>query len=520
MPRAILAIANCRVSSDEQLKNNSLNKQRQAVLEAAKKLGATIPEDWWWSGSVSSKRGGNLKRKDIIEMLDHCKKHPDVKYLIVDEPDRFMRSIDEAVYLEMEFKMLGVRVWYASDDELNSDDMSAKLMKFMKYFVAEGSNEERQRKSINGQVQALKEGRYTFHPKPGYTRGEKVGIHEVDPVRGPLLKEAMLSIINRHLTPTQALIRLNKSDFAKGRAAYKMDKFRKILTDPFYAGIVEINKQVQYRNENGLHEPILSLSEHRELLSIMANKPKNQAGPRKNGNPKYPLNNLISHDTCKDKRYGRIVGVDINNGKNKTRIYEKYRCRACLQSMARSEMHDKIIDHFDRAYVTNEGLEDLLDALETVWKQKEGDKLQHATRLRHRISSLNKNIERQVEAVTNPGNEIIREELLDAIKKKKAELIELEDELVKLHTDAEDDKQRFLKFAFDFINNKSQKFLDPSLSDENRKRCKQILFPAGFRMDANKNVYTPEISPLIRLATNKKDLPETEKSFMVRVTGL
>ncbi len=39
-------------------------------------------------------------------------------------------------------------------------------------------------------------------------------------------------------------------------------------------------------------------------------------------------------------------------------------------------------------------------------------------------------------------------------------------------------------------------------------------------MDANKNVYTPEISPLIRLAANKKDLPELEKSSMVRVRRL
>lgn len=500
--------------------HNSLNRQRESVLEAAEKLQATIPEDGWWSGSVSSKRGGNLTRKDILAMLSYCKKNPGVKYLIVDEPDRFMRSIEEAMYLELEFKMLGVRVWYASDSDLNSDDMTAKLMKFMKYFVAEGSNEERQRKSINGQVQALKEGRYTFHPKPGYKRGDKVGIHAIDPVRGPLLKEAMLSIINRHLTPTQALIALNKTDFVKNRRPYKMDKFRKILTEPFYAGVVEINKQVQYRNENGLHEPLISMDQHLELVKIMDGKPKNQSGPRKNGNPKYPLNNLISHDVCDHKQYGRIVGADINNGKNKARVYEKYRCRACLQSITRDAMHSKVIAHFNRAHVTDEGLKDLLNALESVWKQKEGDKVQSANRLRHKISSLHQNIEQQVEAATDPKNEIIRDEILGAIKKKKSELVDLEGQLGKLRIEADEDMERFLKFAFDFIDNKGQRFLDPSLSEENRKRCKQIIFPAGFRMDADKNVYTPEISPLIRLATNKKDPSKLEKSSMVRVRRL
>ena len=520
MSRQVLAITNCRVSSNEQLLNNSLNKQEQSVFAAAERLGAIIPEDARWSGSVSSKKGKNIDRKDIKQMLEYCRRNPGVKYLIVDEPDRFMRSVEEAYYIEMQFKLIGVRVWYASDDDLNSDNMQAKLMKFMKYFVAEGSNEERQRKSINGQVQALKEGRYTFHPKPGYMRGDTAGIHVIDPTRGPLLKEAMLSIINRHLTPTQALIALNKTDFAKNRKPYKMDKFRKILTEPFYAGVVEIDKQVQYRNENGLHEPLISMDQHLELIKIMDGKPKNQSGPRKNGNPKYPLNNLISHDACEHKQYGRIVGVDINNGKNKDRIYEKYRCRACLQSITRDAMHDKVMAHFNRAHVTDEGLKDLLDALENVWKQKEGDKAQSVNRLRHKISSLHQNIEQQVEAATDPKNEVIRDEILGAIKKKKAELVDLEDQLGKLSIEADDDMERFLKFAFDFIDNKGQRFLDPALSEENRKRCKQIIFPGGFRMDADKNVYTPEISPLIRLVTNKKDLPRTEKSSMVRVRRL
>lgn len=120
-------------------------------------------------------------------------------------------------------------------------------------------------------------------------------------------------------------------------------------------------------------------------------------------------------------------------------------------------------------------------------------------------------------AATDPKNEVIRDEILGAIKKKKSELVDLEDQLGKLRIEADDDMERFLKFAFDFIDNKGQRFLDPSLSEENRKRCKQIIFPAGFRMDADKNVYAPEISPLIRLATNKKDPSKLEKSSMVRV---
>ena len=94
--RQYKAIALCRVSSDEQLKNNSLARQNEAVMRMAKKLNVTIPRNYVWSGSVSSKRGKNMKRKDLNEIYEVCKKDRLVKYVIVDEPDRFMRSIEEA----------------------------------------------------------------------------------------------------------------------------------------------------------------------------------------------------------------------------------------------------------------------------------------------------------------------------------------------------------------------------------------------------------------------------------------
>ena len=143
MASKYLAIASCRVSTPEQLSNGSLNRQKISVLKAAEQLGVTIPDDCWWSGNVSSKRGGNVGRTDLKEMLERCAKDKRIKYLIVDEPDRFMRSINESSFFEVTFSILGVTVWYASDPELNKSDLSAKLLKFTKYLSAEGSNEER-----------------------------------------------------------------------------------------------------------------------------------------------------------------------------------------------------------------------------------------------------------------------------------------------------------------------------------------------------------------------------------------
>ncbi len=512
MPKQILAIANFRVSSDEQLLSNSLARQEQSVRKAADDLGVVITR--FWSGSVSSKKGSNVDRRDLEEMLTECRRNQNIKYAIFDELDRFMRSMLEIGYFFIEFKKLGVQIKFASQPNLKTDTAADTLLLMLEAFKAEGSNEERQRKSIAGQTTALQQGRYPFSPKPGYKRGTDVGVQELHPIKGPILRAALLKIATHKTTPTQALIELNKSDFVIGHSLYKMDKFRKIITDPFYAGIVEIHKQVQVRNENGLHEALISKEQHLELLRIMDNKKKVQSGPRKNGNPKYPVSNLVSCSECTDKTNGRFVGYDHGNGKNPALVYEKYRCRACKRYLTRQELHPKIEKQFKDNPFNEYGVNDLIKALDIVWKQKEGQAEQETARTSFKIKSINETISNQAIAAIDPSNAVIRQEILANITKRKQEVVELEDQLSKLKYKSDNDRERFLKFAFIFVENMGSRFLE--ISPQNRLRCKQIVFPAGFYLDTNNKVYTPEISYLIRLAANKKDTEVSINSHLVQ----
>jgi len=396
----ILAIASCRVSSPEQRQNGSLARQERSVVREAEKLNAKIVRTW--SEDASSKNGKNLQRKDIREMLEECKRNKGIRLLLVDEPDRFMRSIEEAMYLEMQFKLLGVRVWYTSDPTLNSDDMTAKLMKFMKYFVAEGSNEERQRKSVNGQADAIRQGRYTSHPKPGYKKGTSPGIHVLHPTRGPALRYVLRKLATGAITPTAALIELNDSAFTEDHSSYKMDKFRKIATDGFYAGIIQINKQVKATSLNGLHEPLISVAEHKRLVTIIEGKPKNQTGPNMKGNPGFPMSNLVTDTSCiecKDK--GRFVGLNLSNGKS-SKVYEKYRCRSCKRYINKDDLHNNIIDLFERYEMTDSTRTKILNALDTVWQRDAENISQEMRNLRKQMLKMETDIKHSVESATNP----------------------------------------------------------------------------------------------------------------------
>jgi DNA invertase Pin-like site-specific DNA recombinase len=523
MAKQELAVALCRVSSLEQLQNNSLRHQKDNVLREAEKLGVVFPQDHptngIWAGQVSSKVGVNFNRKDLVEMFNYCKTKPGVKYLIVQEVDRFMRSPDEQTYWYVRFWYeLKVKVWYADKPELNEDTHVASLLRYMEGWRAGGTNVERMTKSINGQTAALKEGRYPFAPKPGYIAGVRCGVQEPHPLKASVLKEILIKIATRQIDPSKALVELNESKFMQGRTPYKMDKFRKIVTDPFYAGIVEIDKQVKVRNENGLHEPLITKGQHYELLRIMDKKGKNQIGPRKNGNPKYPCNNIVNCDFCLDSPIGRVVGFDHSNGKNKSVIYEKYRCRSCGRYITRSELHNQIEEHFERYILSQDSIEELVKSLDIVWRQRDEHYEQESNRIAHKINDLNLAITQQVEAATDPSNTVIKDEILKAIDAKKSEIKTLEDRLFDIQTESKMHKEEFLRFALEFMNNLGRSFLE--LPPDDRLKCKDIIFPAGFHLNKNKKVYTPEISPLYRLATNKKDAEASQKSLMVRVMRL
>lgn len=300
-----------------------------------------------------------------------------------------------------------------------------------------------------------------------------------------------------------------------------MDRFRKIVTDPFYAGVVTIDKQVKVENRSGLHTPLITWCQHLELVRIMNAKEKTQSGPRKNGNSKYPLSNLISCSVCKDKRNGRLVGFDHGNGKpNSTIVYEKYRCRSCGRYNLRYDIHLQIEKLFKDRPITSLGYEKLIQALDTTWKKMETEVNQEIRRIDHKIEDLNEVIRQQVEAVTDPSNNSIKQDILSSIERKKAEVSGLEDKLQKLKVDESHDKERFLRFCFNFVDNMGSNFIDSGIVSQEKLRCKQLMFPAGFWIDENKKVYTPEISPLITLMPKKKDAEASDNSHLVRVTGL
>ena len=524
------AITNCRVSSDEQLKNNSLNTQQRNVIRAAGKLGATIPKDGQWSGSRSSKRGKNIKRSDLLEMYEYCKKHKKVKYLIVSEPDRFMRSIEEAMYWEARFRYeLGVKVWYANDDDLNTDDMQAKMMKFVKYFTAEGSNEERQRKSVDGQISALVEGRYPYIPKLGYMKGDKPGIHKLAPEIGETMRTILNRLADGVTDLSTSLVEFNESDYVKSgkHCRYKLDHWRHIVVDPYYAGIVEMHKQVDMRNEHGLHEAIITKEQHMRIVDIVNSKKKTQPGPRKNGNPNFPLSTIALCEDCtkeeekagKTGRHnqGKYVGYEHGNGHTQKRYY-RYRCRRCKRSFTRDELHGEVTDYLNHLDFSSAGRKELENMLSRVWKREEENIYNQKVNIQKTINSLEKMKDESLNKLITISNPTVSAEIEKSIEHRVEQIQNLKDKLYEIENNSGKDKANFVEFALELADHWGIHFFN--LTPDETKKCKDLLFPNGFLVKPSGKVYTTQISPLYRLRESKKESKDSTFDYMVIREGL
>ncbi len=517
--KIIKAIALCRVSSVEQLKNNSLNTQDRKVRELARDYGAKIVKVW--SHQVSSKRGNNVNRKDLQEMIDFCKKQKGVKYLFISEPDRFMRAADEAVWAEVEFRRCGVEIIF-SDPKLNDGDRQARLQRYMKYNDAEGSNEERIRKSIDGHQSALKEGRYTFQPPIGYKRGNIAGIHEIDPITGPVMQQALAAIADGAKTIKQAMDWYNENcpPIRDGKhKKMRMDKWTKYIANPYYAGIVEMNKQINVRNENGLHKPLITVEQHERIVDALGFRKKLHRGPIKGGNKRFPLNKIMLCEDCisRGNNVFKFTGYDNSNGRT-PKIYSRYWCRGCNKSLRRDEAHRQVEKLFGRLDFTDAGRKAIICALNQVWNKEENGLRIQLSLYRQDLVKLEEKKQKLLDQIVETNDQYLKEDLSGYLEKTRDNIHKLEGKIEAAEKNLAFGRSDFMAFALEYIDNLGKHFFELPL--EEVVVCKNILFPSGFWVDSDKTVYTPEISLLYRERTTKMGSLNPEKCHVVGDEGL
>ncbi len=540
----IWALANCRVSSWAQEDSDSLKHQQENIKKLASKMNAHIPTETevgrkgggWWIGVQSSRSGKNISRKDLREMIEICKKYKKIKYIFLNEPDRFMRSVKEASWYEVEFYQLGVRVYYANNPELNYDDDATEqekniidLQRMLKYYIAQSSNTERFTKAVNGQTAAIKDGRYPFMPKFGYMKGTEAGVHVPIPELKPYLKSILTRLGDGVISLHKSMEEYNNCPYVKSgkQKGYQFDRWKKVVSDPYYAGIVEKNgKCVKARCEHGRHEALITKEQHYYILSLVSSKKKHCDGPRKNGNPDFLLNIMTQHKECTESEEkagrvgksnrGKLVGYSTTNGRS-SKQYSRYKCRnqKCKFSVSKEELESKVKDLLDSLEFTAKHSAVVEKTLKRIWKIEEAGDEAEIKSLRSKVVVAEKELNKLIDKWTSSTNlNATTEQILQSrIEEKNKEIDEYKAEIAKISDNDHSKYEEFVGFAMHFVNHLGTHFF--TLTPEYAQKCKLLVFPDGIFVDDDKKVQIPKISWFYSGQNNKKESSDSNLPSMV-----
>ena len=482
----VKAIALCRVSTVKQgIEGSSLEAQEHRVYDAASLFNAEIVR--FWNIAQSSRKGKNYERKDLVEMLAVAKADKKIKYIIVDEPDRFMRDFDMYYYWKVKFKQeAGAKLVYAKKPHLAKDDsMMSTMEEMLDVFRGEADNQGRINKTTTNMQARVASGYYPSNPKTGYQRTETAGLHTPKEPEWSILRSGFLQVLEG-IPIKDVVAGINAAGY-KEASGKLLDTFRfKImLTDPFYAGIIQMSNWTV--NPNGLHKAMITKEQHEQLKNIVKGVVYK---PHKQYNPEFPLSKIMTCKECLEEgaKNPKIVGYINHNGRGSS--YKRYKCRACNKNyILRDELHNKLSEILSSLRLAEDKVKDFLAGLRHVWEQEQALSFNQIETLKKRLDS-----------VTNDRKDVILKQARGLLADDRADIAinALEEEMATINeqiesaTTIEQDFVDFVEFALNTIEGFRERFWE--LDQEHQVWCKQLLFPDGFSVSRDKKVYTPTIS--------------------------
>lgn len=499
------AIALCRVSTKHQRTDgHSLEQQEESIKQAAAELNCEIVKVW--SLDISSKAGLNVKRKDLEEIRQYCKEHNDIKYFLVDRVSRLMREAKRFIWYTVELEDRGVKTFFTAPDQrnLNNDNQMAMLMQFFTASQAEQENREKALVNKQKMQSRISEGYYPFPIRQGYMKSETPALHIPDPIRFPLLQQSFRKILVESYTPNQALKWLHTQGYTTPLGnQLDIEHYMRILRQPYYAGALWVKDWP--RKDKGLHQAMITLDEwHRLQELISSRRPKFE---RQQHNPDFPLNKSLCE--CG----GKLVGFNHQNGKGWSK--PKYRCRDCGKQFRQEVVHAEMSSLLNKIVLKDSQRTPFLEALSVVFEERRKDSINHIKLLQgHREKLIDKKDGLIESLAVNPELAVDTKRVIEKVSQ---EISAIETEI----NTTDELKYEFIKiaqFGLDFTQNYDKYWW--KLSHANRLKCKQMLFPQDFCVKKTGKVYTPEISPLNRLASNKKDSEIDSESLLVELEGI
>jgi site-specific DNA recombinase len=312
-----------RVSTVKQGEHgSSLQEQRSAIETYAARHGLSIAA--WFEEKETAAKQGRAVFSRMLAQLERGVAHG----IIIHKIDRSARNLRDWAALGSLIDR-GIDVHFAHDP-VDLRSRGGRLSADIQAVVAADYVRNLREEVIKGLRGRLNQGLYPFAAPIGYLNKGKGQVKEIDPVLGPLVRQAF----ELYATGTVSLKELRKELLRRGLTSLGTGKplslngVSTILNNPFYIGIIHIKRTgTTYQ---GKHEPLISKALFDRVQAILKGK--------------Y-VSRVIKHDFL----FRRLVrcaacGYHLIGERHKTR-YIYYRCHTdgCERVCIREELLDHAV---------------------------------------------------------------------------------------------------------------------------------------------------------------------------------
>ncbi len=486
----------CRVSDPTQVSGTSLESQKEECLRYAKDKGIDIARIFIEKGESATA----ANRTELLKALDFCKDNKGkIAKFIVWKIDRFARNTTDHYGLQAQLIKYGTSL-YSVTEPMISDGPTGKVLEAVLAGFAQFENDTRKMRCEGGMHRKITEGIWPWEPPIGYTRSKKTERRktkpdEIDPERFNLIQRG-LKAYSRGEHTISSLTRAMNEWGLKARSGVPMFKqlVERMLKDKYYAGILV--SPWDKHDYQGLHEPMITIEEHRQIQAVKSGLTNNATQPRLISHPDFPLRGFVFCAPCREK-----LTASWQSGRNGTR-YPYYRCndKKCSFygiTIRKQILEDAFISLLERVTPP----EGFVDAFEEVFIEAYNNQKELVKNLgnsnekeRSRLIGLR---EKYIEMRAN--DEIDVETLKSLSNRIEVQLAEF-GSLPSHHNGLDFDIKIGINQARQYIVNPAKSWLE--IKEIKRKqRYQQLVLPEGVTYDRETNSFgTAVLSPVFELS--------------------
>ena len=340
------AVIFARVSSREQEQGASIDAQIDTDKNYCDKRGLSVIKIF--SITESSTRG---KRPEFYEMIDFVKKQKNKVAIVVNCVDRLQRTNNESPILDELRKEGKIEIHFLREGlVINKDSLSADIMIWdMFVLMAKAAIASLIDHVKRSQKYNWEQGRWQSHAPLGYINvrdaSGKAGI-EVDPDRAPLVRslfEAYATGLHTLKSMSAFAKEINLCASGKNHTIQK-NEIHRILTNPFYYGLMRVNGQLLPH----IYTPLIEKSLFDTVQDTMRGKKHALKGGY--GEIPYTFRGLVRCATC-----GCVMSPETKvkkSGKSYTYLKCGHNKGPCCQKPVREyvlfdQLEDEVFSNID-----------------------------------------------------------------------------------------------------------------------------------------------------------------------------